>query len=81
MPLKNLDVDREALELAKDIAAKSGVTYDAIHAAIMMRNDVTTIITEDLHDWLKIQDAWMEIVRKHKLSLGALEVFAPSRDL
>jgi len=81
LPLKNLDMDREALKLARDIAARSGTTYDAIHAAIMMRNNITVIVTEDLDDWLKIQNVWTEIARKHKLDLRLLEVFAPSKDL
>ena len=81
LPLKSLDMDRGALELARDIAIKSGVTYDAIHAAMMMRNNITTIITEDLRDWLRIQNIWAEAAKKHKLDVGMLEVLAPSRDL
>jgi len=30
---------------------------------------------------LQIQNVWIEIVRKHKLNMGILEVFAPSREL
>ena len=81
LPLKNLDIDREALKLARDIAARSGTTYDAIHAAMMMRNNITTIVTEDLRNWLKIQKVWAEVTKKHKLGPRLLKVFAPSRDL
>ncbi len=51
-------MDREALEIARDIAIKSRVTYDTVHVAMVMRNNIATIITKCLWDWLRIQNSW-----------------------
>jgi len=80
LPLRIIDLDRKSLELARDIARGSGTTYDAVHAAMMMSNNITVIVTEDIQDWLKIQNTWSKVTRKHKLEISPLEVFVPSRE-
>jgi predicted nucleic acid-binding protein len=49
------------LEDAAKIMIESGVSYDAIHAACMLRKGLDTIITEDVSDWRKIKN--IKIIR------------------
>ncbi|MHA1665504.1 MAG: type II toxin-antitoxin system VapC family toxin [Candidatus Njordarchaeales archaeon] len=79
LPIKFLDMDRDVLLFAKEIAQITGVTYDSIHAAIMMKNNVNMVITEDLDDWLKIRDAWRVLSKKR--GLEELVIISPTRGI
>ena len=76
-----LELDRKSLELARDIANFSKTTYDSIHAAMMMNNGINIIVTEDVKDWLKIGEKWLEVAKVHNINIDQLEIFVPSRDL
>ncbi|MCD6490712.1 MAG: type II toxin-antitoxin system VapC family toxin [Candidatus Njordarchaeia archaeon] len=79
LPIKFLNIDRDVLLFAKEIAQITGVTYDSIHVAIMMKNNVNMVITEDLDDWLKIGDAWRVLSKKR--GLEELVIISPTRGI
>ena len=80
LPIKLLNLSRSALLIAKEIAKESKITYDAIHAAIMMENHINVIITEDLKDWLKIKNVWSKVAKKLQLKdIGDLLVVSPTQ--
>ena len=79
LPIKLLDMDRETLKLARDIAEESNTTYDAIHAAIMMKNGISTIVTEDIDDWSRIQKSWAYVAKKNNIEIDTLDLFVPSK--
>ena len=56
LPIKMLQIDEQVLQDAAKITQQSGVRYDSIHAACMVRNSLTTVITEDLTDWKRIKN-------------------------
>ena len=80
LPIKLLNLGRSTLLIAKEIAKESEITYDAIHAAIMMENRINVIITEDLKDWLEIKNVWNKVAKKLRLKdIGDLLVVSPTQ--
>lgn len=49
-----LPLNTEALTLALLINEVVNIRYDAVHAAVMMLNDIPVIITNDTDNWLKL---------------------------
>ena len=60
-PINMIQIDEHTLQDAASILVESGVSYDSIHAACMMRKGLDTIITEDVSDWRKIKN--VKIIR------------------
>ena len=56
LPINMIQIDERTLQDAASILVESGVSYDSIHAACMMRKGLDTIITEDVLDWRKIKN-------------------------
>ena len=54
LPIHVLELGREKLDYAKEIAALSGTTYDAMHAALVAQNGVEIVVTEDVGNWSRI---------------------------
>jgi predicted nucleic acid-binding protein len=54
LPLTMLELNRETLDYAREIAKLSNVTYDSLHAALVAQNNVDTVVTEDIDDWSRI---------------------------
>lgn len=61
LPINMIRIDERTLEDAAKIIVESGVSYDSVHAACMLRKGLDTIITEDVSDWRKIKN--IKIVR------------------
>jgi len=77
LPLHILRVDREVLAIARDIAELSNTTYDAIHAALIAKNCIDTVITEDIRHWRKIASIWDYIEKKYDTC--KLTLFSPTK--
>jgi len=75
LPLSMLTLDRSALQVARDIAKLSGVTYDSLHAALAGCNGVEVVVTEDLEDWERIAAIWDRVRRVY--GMGELAVLSP----
>lgn len=79
MPLVRLTSDVETYRVAATTSSLSGVSYDAVHAALMIQAGVNAIATEDLEDWTKIEGAWEEAARKHGYTIMELTILRPSK--
>ncbi len=77
LPLHVLRMDRETLLLARDIAKLSRTTYDAVHAALVARNGVQVVVTEDVSDWGKIASIWDRVRRRY--GVGEIMVLSPTK--
>jgi len=55
MPLRSLELTQEALLLASLISTVVNVGYDSIHASLILLYGVSSVITNDLDDWLKLK--------------------------
>jgi len=42
-----LELNRETLNYAKEIAKLSGVTYDSLRAALVAQNHIDVVVSED----------------------------------
>jgi len=62
MPIKNLEISEEILLIAAYMNMKVNVRYDAIHAALAIKNNIPNIITNDINHWKKISDNFNIIV-------------------
>jgi predicted nucleic acid-binding protein len=54
-PIRLIPLDEAILHEASRIMIESGVGYDSIHAAAMKRNNLKTVLTEDVDRWKKIK--------------------------
>ena len=79
LPIKLLNPNRETFVYAKEIAMHSKTTYDSLHAALMVQNNICTIITEDLEDWRKMLSAWHKLKEKYKLN--DLAIISPTKGI
>ncbi len=61
LPINMIQIDEQTLQDAATVMVQSGVSYDSIHAACMLRQGLDTIITEDVADWKKIKN--IKIIR------------------
>ena len=77
LPITILEINRDTFSYAKEIAELSGVTYDALHAALVSQNGIEVVITEDVNDWSKIVKAWPKA--KEKLNVKDLIVVSPTK--
>ena len=79
-----LGVDVSVVKLASVINEVADVGYDAVHAALMILNEVPTVITNDLDDWERIQRRFAEIVERLReegfsTSLEGIDVVSPAK--
>ncbi len=77
-----LDIDIEAIRLASMINEEVNVKYDAVHAALMLLNNIPVVITNDVDDWERISKNFAKIVDKAKregylISIDKIEVVTP----
>lgn len=79
MPIRIIDPERRTYEMADSIASLSGVTYDAVHAAIMMGAGVHSVATEDVDDWMRIRDAWTDVAGSYGLEIADLVIARPTK--
>ena len=80
LPIELLGSSRSTFLLAREIAGASGVTYDAVHAAVMLENGINTIVTEDVDDWLRIKHVWNRVAKRLNLEhVDDLRVISPTR--
>ena len=77
LPIHVLELGRETLGYAKEIAALSGTTYDAMHAALVAQNGVEIVVTEDVGNWSRIARIWPRI--KERFRARELMVVSPTR--
>lgn len=77
LPLTMLELNRETLDYAKEIAKLSGVTYDSLHAALVAQNHIDVVVSEDVEDWSRIVKVWSEI--KNKFKVKDLIVISPTK--
>ncbi len=77
LPIHVLELGRETLDYAKEIAALSGTTYDAMHAALVAQNGVEIVVTEDVGNWSRIARIWPRI--KERFGARELMVVSPTR--
>jgi predicted nucleic acid-binding protein len=55
LPINMIKIDQRILMDAANITVDTGVSYDSVHAACMHKEDLDSIITEDITDWKKIK--------------------------
>lgn len=82
LPLTLLSLNEEVLRLAGIIDEVVNIRYDAIHAAIMMLNDIFTVITNDIDDWNRLKDRFGEVLTKvreegYDITVNRMEVVTP----
>lgn len=77
LPIRMLVPKRDTYVYARRIAALSGATYDALHAALMAEHGVDVIVTEDLKDWSRIARAWHKL--EEEFGVKGLTVVSPTR--
>lgn len=70
------------LRVAGIINETVNVRYDSVHAAIMILNNVDTIITNDLDDWHRLAKFYEVLARKilsegFRTSCPKIEVVSP----
>ena len=77
LPITILEINRDTFSYAKEIAELSGVTYDALHAALVGQNGIEVVVTEDVNDWIKILKVWPKL--KERLDVKDLMIFSPTK--
>lgn len=75
LPIRAAPLHQHVIENASEIAVKTNVSYDAIHAAAMCASKVSTIITEDIAHWDRIRRRWPSL--KTKMDLDMITVVRP----
>ena len=79
-----LPLNTEALTLALLINEVVNIRYDAVHAAIMILNDIPVIITNDTDNWLKLSRNYEKVLEKlinegYHISLTKVNVVTPNQ--
>jgi len=77
LPLTILELNRETLDYAREIATLSNVTYDSLHAALVAQNNINVVVSEDMNDWGRILRVWPKI--KNRFETEDLIVISPTR--
>jgi len=77
LPLTILELNRETLDYAREIATLSNVTYDSLHAALVAQNNINVVVSEDMNDWGRILRVWPKIKKRFKTE--DLIVISPTR--
>ena len=77
-----LGMSKEVVRLASIINEEVNIKYDAVHAALMLLNDISTIITNDVDDWEKIRKEFAKITERIKeegytTSINKIDVVTP----
>ncbi len=79
MPIQILELNRKTFDYAREIAALSRTTYDALHAALVAQNGVEIVVTEDIEDWSRILRIWPRI--RERFGARDLTVVSPTRGI
>lgn len=77
LPLTMLELNRETLDYAREIAMLSNVTYDSLHAALVAQNNIDVVVSEDISDWGRILRTWPKI--KKRFRTKDLIVISPTK--
>ena len=77
-----IPLNEEVLNLALIINEVINIKYDAVHAAIMILNDIPVIITNNVDDWLRLSRNYRQLMEKltdegYHVSLDRIEVVTP----
>jgi len=81
-----LPIDEKILSLASIINEVVNVGYDAIHAALMILNEIPIIITNDKDDWFKLARNFNQIRKAiegegYEIGLNEMKVITPDNYL
>ncbi len=84
MNIKLHDLNPLVLSVAGLINTVINVRYDAIHLALMILNNVDTIITNDLDDWIRISENFDKISERldaenYKIGIQRVKVISPNQ--
>ncbi len=79
LPIQILELNRETLNYAREIAMLPKTTYDAMHAALVAQNSIEIVVTEDIEDWSRILRIWPKI--REKLKTVNPTVISPTKDV
>ena len=77
LPIRMSSIDEGAIRVAIMIAVSSGVTYDSVHASVMYKERISTIITEDVKHWRRIENQWLPTAEKIRINVPGLELVRP----
>jgi len=72
----------EILNLASIINETTNIKYDAVHAAVMMLNDIPVIITNDVDDWLRLSRSYQQLLNRiisegYQVNFNRIDVITP----
>ena len=78
-----LDLTEEAIKLACLINEIVNVRYDSVHLALMLLNQVETVITNDVDDWRRAAEGIGDVKDRARqegfnVAFGGLHVVTPS---
>jgi len=78
-----IPITEEVLDLAATINEVVNIRYDAVHAALLMLNNIPVIVTNDIDDWLKLSKNFDKVLLKvaregYKIDLKKVNVVTPS---
>ena len=82
LPLTLLSLNEEVLRFASIINEVANIRYDAVHAAVMLLNGISTIVTNDVDDWNCLKSHFNYVLARVKregydLSVNEIEVVTP----
>jgi len=77
-----LKINEEVVRLASIINEEVNIKYDAVHAALMLLNDIPTIIINDTDDWEKIRKEFAKVIERIKeegytTSINKIDIVTP----
>ncbi len=84
MNMNFLEINDLTIEIAGIINTITNVKYDAIHLALMLINNLDTIITNDLDDWLNISRNMHKISKSlrekgYEIKIKKINVIPPEK--
>ncbi len=82
LKLTLLNINEDIIRLAAIINEVVNIKYDSLHAALMLLNNISTIITNDLDDWYRVSKNLGKILEKVKregymITVNNLQIISP----
>jgi predicted nucleic acid-binding protein len=82
MPIKDLEITEEVLLIAAYLNMQVNLRYDAVHAALAIKNNIPNIITNDVDDFKRVKDNFNTIIESLKrvgikLELDRINIITP----